>query len=207
MDVVTSAAPGSRSDLPSCTDAELIHQSLTDGERFGEIYHRHVSDVLGFVGRRLGAEHAEDVTADVFATAFTVRGRFDLAKESARPWLMGIAVRKIAHRKRAERSRYRMLASLSPAPPQEGPAERVAAVMAARSLGGPLAAALARLRAPDRDVLLLMAWAQLSYAEAAEALGVPIGTVRSRLSRARHVVRSVLTDLTDLTEEELSWTN
>jgi RNA polymerase sigma-70 factor (ECF subfamily) len=200
------APSGARDDVRICTDAEVIEQSLADGERFGEIYHRYAADVHGFAARRLGPEHADDVTADTFVTAFTIRRRFDGTRESARPWLMGIAVRHLGHRRRAERSRYRMLAALPPAPPQEGPAEHVVAAMAAQSLRGPLAAAFAKLRAADRDVLMLIAWAELSYAEAAEALGVPIGTVRSRLSRARRVVRAALADGVDPTEEEPLWT-
>lgn len=188
-------------------DAELIRASLTEPERFGEVYHRHAPAVHGFAVARVGPEGAEDVTAETFVVAFRIRHRFDLNRENARPWLMGIAVRQIAHRKRAERARYRMLASLAPAPPQEGPAEQVAEVIAAQSLRRPLAAALGRLRAPDRDVLLLMAWADLTYQEAAEALGVPIGTVRSRLHRARCLVRAVLPDVEALTEEEVQWTS
>lgn len=203
----TPAPSGARHFFRNCTDADVIEQSLADGERFGEIYHRYAADVHGFAARRLGPEHAEDVTAETFATAFTIRSRFDPTRESARPWLMGIAVRHIGHRRRAERSRYRMIATLTPAPPQEGPADHVVAALAARSLRGPLAAAFARLRAPDRDVLMLIAWAELSYAEAAEALGVPIGTVRSRLSRARRVVRAELADVLDPNEEELPWTS
>lgn len=95
---------------------------------------------------------------------------------------------------------------LPPEPPQEGPAERVVTAVAAQSLRGPLAAAFAQLRPADLDVLLLIAWEELSYAEAAQVLGVLVGTVRSRLSRARRVVRAVLTHLLDPSEEEPLWT-
>lgn len=191
------------------TDAELIELSLDDPEWFGRIYERHAAGIRGFAVSRLGHEGAEDVTAETFIAAFRIRERFDRTRESARPWLMGIAVRQIANRKRAERARYRMLASLAPEGPAQGHAETVSHAMAVRSLRGPLAAALARLRAPDRDVLLLMAWADLSYAEAAEALDIPIGTVRSRLNRARTVLRTVLPDLInpDGAEEDRPWTN
>lgn len=198
------------------TDAEIISLSGADPERFGEIYARHAHDVRGFAVSRLGHDGAEDVTAETFIAAFRIRDRFDATRVSARPWLMGIAVRQIANRKRAERARYRMLATLTPELPTEGPAERVGELVAAHALRGPLAAALARLRAPDRDVLLLMAWADLSYAEAAEALDIPIGTVRSRLSRARRVLRTVLPDLigpdragrpSTEPEEDLPWTS
>lgn len=197
-------------DGSAMTDAELIELSLEDPERFGVLYERHAAGVRGFAVSRLGHEGAEDVTAETFIAAFRIRARFDRTRDSARPWLMGIAVRQIANRKRAERARYRMLAALAPEGPTEGPAEAVSHAMAVRSLRGPLATALARLRAPDRDVLLLMAWADLSYAEAAEALDIPIGTVRSRLNRARTVLRTVLPDLINpdgMTEEDRPWTN
>jgi RNA polymerase sigma-70 factor (ECF subfamily) len=78
--------------------------------------------------------------------------------------------------------------------PVEAVADRVVASVTAEALGGCLAAGLARLAGRDRDVLLLIAWADLSYAEVAEALGIPIGTVRSRLSRARRILRAALPD-------------
>jgi RNA polymerase sigma-70 factor (ECF subfamily) len=183
---------------PAVRDADLIRASVQDPERFGEVYRRHRAEVLGFVASRIGSELAADVAADTFVTAFRIRERFTPLRDSARPWLLGIAVREIARRRRAERSRYRMLASLPPVPPTEGPAEQSAAL----ALTGPVARALLRLRAADRDVLLLMAWADLTYQEVADALGVPIGTVRSRLHRARRVLRATLPDIRDSYEEE-----
>jgi RNA polymerase sigma factor (sigma-70 family) len=191
----TDAIGGNQPDQPGAvawTDAEVIRASLVEGERFGEIFARHGPWVLGYVGRRIGPELAEDVTADTFATAFRIRNRFDLSRPDARPWLFGIAVRELSHRRRAERARYRMLASISAEQPVDGLADQVAANASAVALRGPMAAALAKLKDRDRDTLLLLAWADLSYAEVAEALGVPVGTVRSRLHRARRVVRECL---------------
>ena len=67
-------------------------------------------------------------------------------------------------------------------------AERVTAQTASRQLAGPLAALSAR----DRDVLLLVAWGELSYEETARVLRIPVGTVRSRLNRSRRKVRAAL---------------
>lgn len=212
----TAAGPAVRGEQPALsaggpvtgwTDAEVIRASLTHGEWFGEIFRRHGSWVLGYVGRRLGPELAEDVMADTFAVAFRIRERFDQARDTSRPWLMGIASREISHRRRAERSRYRTLAALPPEPPVDDIADRIAASATAAALRGPVAAGLAALKAPDRDVLLLVAWADLSYGEVAEALGVPVGTVRSRLNRARRVIRDALAVLEETGEDGLSWTN
>jgi RNA polymerase sigma factor (sigma-70 family) len=70
--------------------------------------------------------------------------------------------------------------------------DRIAARLTAQAARRELAAALARLSPDQRDVLLLHAWAELDYEQVAEALGVPVGTVRSRLHRARSVLRGAL---------------
>ncbi|MEV6039546.1 RNA polymerase sigma factor [Nonomuraea sp. NPDC052116] len=70
--------------------------------------------------------------------------------------------------------------------------ERVAARVSASATRQRLAAALAKLGRGERDVLLLIAWGDLTYEETAQALRVPIGTVRSRLSRARRKVAHAL---------------
>jgi RNA polymerase sigma-70 factor (ECF subfamily) len=77
-------------------------------------------------------------------------------------------------------------------PVADGPADRVDSRVCAAAVQRDLAAALAGLPAGDRDVLLLIAWADLSYEETAAALGIPVGTVRSRLHRARRKVREAL---------------
>lgn len=187
--VIGPAAPAAD---PTRSDAEVLTASLTDPEVFGELYRRHAPSVHGFVLRRVGPEHADDVTAETFVTAFAIRRRFDLQRDSARPWLMGIAVKQVSRRWRAERARLAALAALEAAPvDRRGPDEVVDAAFARRVDAG-LAAALRGLKRGDRDVLLLVAWAELEYAEVAEALGIPIGTVRSRLHRARRVVRAAL---------------
>ena len=96
-----------------------------------------------------------------------------------------------------------MLASTPIDPPVDGPADAVAAAVTAMAVRRPLAEALSRLKPADRDVLLLVAWADLSYQEVADALSIPIGTVRSRLNRARRIVRGLMGDLNPLfTAEE-----
>ncbi|MFD1545908.1 RNA polymerase sigma factor [Nonomuraea guangzhouensis] len=174
------------------SDAAVVAASVTEPEVFGELYRRHAPAVHGFVLRRMGTEHADDVTADTFVTAFRIRGRFDRQRDSARPWLMGIAVHQISRRWRAERAHLSTLAALEAVPLGHDVPDASEAALA-RSVDAGLAAALRSLRRGDRDVLLLVAWAELEYAEVAEALAIPLGTVRSRLHRARRLVRDALT--------------
>jgi RNA polymerase sigma-70 factor (ECF subfamily) len=124
--------------------------------------------------------------------AFARRGRFDLSRPDARPWLLGIATNLIRGHRRTELRRWRAMARAVVAAGEEPEADRVAARLTAQGERGELATALALLSPDQRDALLLYAWAELDYQEIAEALGVPIGTVRSRLHRARGVLREAL---------------
>jgi RNA polymerase sigma-70 factor (ECF subfamily) len=145
-----------------------------------------------YLERRVGREVAQDLVAETFLAAFKGRGGYDRARAEARPWLFGIATRLLARYWRAEQRRLEVLAAVPAEPPSPGHEERVAAELTARQLRRPLVAALTALPAGDRDALLLVAWAQLSYAEVAAALEIPVGTVRSRLNRARRKVRAEL---------------
>jgi RNA polymerase sigma factor (sigma-70 family) len=131
------------------------------------------------------------------------RARYDLTRPDARPWLFGILTKEIARRRRTEQARFRTSARTCADRPEAGHADQVAANVTAQAARRALAAALASLAAAERDVLLMIAWGELSYAEVAEALGIPVGTVRSRLNRARRKVREALggVDPTSVTEE------
>lgn len=187
-------------------DAALLTASLADAELFALVYDRHAAALYRFAARRLGPELAEDAVAEAMLAAFRVRHRYDPARPDARPWLLGILTREISQHRRTERARYRALSrAVVDREGQEGPADRVAAQVAAQSVRGPLAAALAGLNPRDRDVLLLVAWADLSYLEVADVLEIPVGTVRSRLNRARRKVREALPDLhLSLDDEDLT---
>jgi len=165
------------------TDAAVIARSLGDPERFREIFERHHRPVWRFLAARLGATLADDVCADTFATAFAVRDRYDTTRPDARPWLFGIAVNH-AHR---HRRRERLLLERRAA--AERPTSSASLPLDPRSA---LARALVRLDARDREPLLLRALADLSHAEIAEALGVPEGTIRSRLNRARRQLKEAM---------------
>lgn len=173
-------------------DAAVIRRSLYQPEAFALLYDRHAAAIYRYVTRRLGDAHADDVVAECFLAAFRRRDRYDLDRLDARPWLYGIAARVIGRHRRTEVRLLRALARTGVDPVGEDHADRVDGRVAAAAMQRELAAVLSRLAEPDREVLLLIAWADLSYAEVAEALAIPVGTVRSRLSRARKKARAAL---------------
>jgi RNA polymerase sigma-70 factor (ECF subfamily) len=147
-----------------------------------------------YLHRRVGLHLAEDLASETFVVAFRRRASYDGAEDDARPWLFGIATNLLRRYQRTERRKLAAFARTGADPvvafdPALDAAEDRAQ---AEAVEQPLAAALAALRPEDRDVLLLYAWADLSYREVATALGVPVGTVRSRLARAREMVRGLL---------------
>jgi RNA polymerase sigma factor (sigma-70 family) len=174
------------------TDATLIRLSLHDGEQFASLFDRHAAEIFRYAAGRLGPDAADDVTAQTFLTAFRKRDSYDLGRDDARPWLYGIASRWISEHRRVERRHYERLARVpvvrSAEPFEDAAADRVFA----QQMRPRLAAVLAALAADERDLLLLAAWTDLSYAEIADALGIAPGTVASRLHRVRVKVRQLL---------------
>ncbi|GAB2939358.1 RNA polymerase sigma factor [Nonomuraea fastidiosa] len=182
-------------------DAELVNASLTEPEVFAELFDRYSAMLFRYASRRLGPEPAEDLVGETFLIAFSRRKSYDLAYPDARPWLFGILTKLISRHHRTEAARYRALLRAPIDHEVESPADRVAVGVSARAVRAELAGALAALPAKDRDVLLLIAWGDLTYEEAARALGIPVGTVRSRLNRGRRKVRAALGDTNPLEEE------
>jgi RNA polymerase sigma factor (sigma-70 family) len=169
-------------------DATLITGSLQVPERFGVLFDRHAPVIYRYIARRLGRDAADDLLAEVFLAAFQRRGHYDTTRPDARPWLYGIASRLIGRHRRDEVRFFRAIARTGVDPAAAPLADEVTDRVAAQAVRGQLAAAIAGLPGPQRDVLLLTA-SGLGYAEIAEALGVPVGTVSSRLVRARQKVR------------------
>ncbi|MGV9308858.1 MULTISPECIES: RNA polymerase sigma factor [unclassified Nonomuraea] len=165
---------------------------LARPEGFREIFDAYFEEIFRYVAQRLGPDDAEDVVAETFLTAFRKRDRYDPERAGVRSWLYGIATNLIGKHRRAEvralRARGRMAADRD----VSGLADVVAMRVSAQSLGPSLAGAIARLGKGDRDVLLLVALAGLSHEEIATALGIPYGTVGSRLNRARKKLRKAL---------------
>jgi RNA polymerase sigma factor (sigma-70 family) len=160
------------------SDVRILRESVSDPAIFSSLYERHLRAVAKYVARRTGPEVTEDLTAEVFVRAFRRRAVFRDDHGSALPWLLGIANNLIADHRRAERRRLETLQRLATARPASS--ETSLGV-----LGPDLVGELLRLPAADRDTLLLVVWGELTYAEAATALSVPIGTIRSRIARAR----------------------
>jgi RNA polymerase sigma factor (sigma-70 family) len=176
-------------------DGVLIARSVGDPEQFAAVFRRHAPQIQRYVVRRLGADAAEDVVAETFLTAFRLRSRYQPDRPDARPWLYGIATNLISRHRRAEVRLYRALARTGQDPVTEPFTDGADARVSAGGHRMLLAAALAGLPAGQRDALLLVAWGDLSYEQVAVALGVPVGTVRSRLSRARGSLRQALEDV------------
>ena len=186
-----------------CDDATLIEQSWHEPEAFAGLYDRHAARIHRYVTRRLGSQVADDVTGETFLCAFRRRRCYDLSRPDASPWLFGIAANLIGKHRRAEVRLLGALARTGADQVAESYADQVDARVSAAAAQRDLADALAGLAAGDREVLLLIAWADLSYDEVAVALGIPLGTVRSRLHRARRKVREALggADPTTTSEE------
>ena len=167
------------------TDADVLAGSLSSPALFEELFDRHATSVFKFLARQVNPQMADDLLADTFVAAFRSRHNFDKTFSSARPWLLGIAANVARHHYRSEGRRsklQRRLGSLDP-PPSDETSEadtRMDALAAHRRVAG----ALQKLSSEQREAILLAA-AGLSYDEIATSLEIPIGTVRSRISRAR----------------------
>jgi RNA polymerase sigma-70 factor (ECF subfamily) len=172
--------------LQSTSDASVIEASARRPERFARVFDRHFTAIHRYLARRAGREVADDLASLCFTVAFERRGTFDPLAGDARPWLYGIATNLLRDHWRAERRAAATVIQLS------RHSDRDVEIPLADGDDPDLAAALGALDPPQLDVLLLYAWGELSYEEISGALGVPVGTVRSRLARARARVRAEL---------------
>ncbi len=165
-------------------DSDVIAASLDVPDRFGEIFDRYGRRVFGYVAKRIPREDVADVTGDVFLRAFRIRHRYDLGRPDALPWLLGIATNVIGEYLKKRKRRARI--GLRPDAATDLPVEELATERADAAQSKPLLdQALASLHPRDRSVLILYAVEDLSYREISDALAVPVGTVKSRLNRAR----------------------
>jgi RNA polymerase sigma factor (sigma-70 family) len=178
------------------TDAEVIRRSRSEPRWFEVVFDRHFVPVHRYLHRRVGRELADALASETFVVAFDGRASFDLARPDARPWLYGIATNLLRRHWRSERRRLLAYIRSGVDPfvdPRSGEDLEAALFRADAEKAGPaLALAVASLPEGDRDALLLFAWAELAYEDIALALGVPTGTVRSRLNRARRRLRELL---------------
>ncbi|WP_433153237.1 RNA polymerase sigma factor [Actinomadura nitritigenes] len=189
-----SSVPSLKAETPiDVDDAELIDRSRNQPEVFSGIYERHARRLRGYVARRLGPDAADDIVSETFLIAFRRRGDYDLTREDAGPWLFGIAVRLVGNHWRSEIRMHRAFARSGFEPlVTDALDERVADAVTAKAQGPRLATALATLSERDREPLLLRTWGGMSCKEIADVLDIPVGTVRSRVHRARGTLRAAL---------------
>ncbi|MBC6466884.1 RNA polymerase sigma factor [Actinomadura alba] len=173
-------------------ESTVIELSREHPERFGEIFDAHFAEIYRYVVSRLGPGPAEDVVADTFLTAFHKRARYDAGRASVRTWLYGIATKLVGKHRRTEIRALRAIGRRGPDPDDGGHEDRVITQVSAQGLRPEIAAAVAALSRGERDVLLLVALAGFSHDEISAALGIPYGTVGSRLNRARRKLRDAL---------------
>jgi RNA polymerase sigma factor (sigma-70 family) len=181
-----------RPDRPELTDARQIELSLADPHAFAALFERHARSVHRYLMKRVGPDNAEDLLGETFVTAFRVRRAYDLARADARPWLFGIATNHARHFWRSELRRQSRRGVGSHDGTALDHSDEATSSAYFSSQAGDVAQALAHLDDAHLDVLLLIAGPGLAYEEVAEALGIPVGTVRSRLSRARKQLRELL---------------
>ena len=153
----------------------------TREERFNGLHEQHFEAIRRYAYRRSPAL-ADDIVAETFLVAWR---RIDAVPDDARPWLFGVARNVRLNLQRSSRRQLALTERLTGEIAASAPADGVA-------VDDAIAGALAGLSERDREILLLHAWGELSYEEIADALEIPVGTVRSRLSRARASLQAAL---------------
>ena len=155
---------------------------------FGVLFERHASSIYNYCFRRTGDwAAAEDLMSAVFLEAWRQRSEVQLTGDSLRPWLFGVATNLMRNDLRSRRRRDKALQRVRAQTPQmtEGHADEVASRLDDEQRMKEVLSSLASMNAAEQEVIALVVWSGLTYEEAAIALDVPVGTVRSRLSRAR----------------------
>jgi RNA polymerase sigma factor (sigma-70 family) len=174
------------------SDALLLRKAAAGhSAAFPTLLRRHGQAIHAYLSRRGGRDAADDLLSEVFLRAYAARGQYDELWHDARPWLYGIA-------RNVLREHWRRAGGTGPAgvllglAATDDPWPDVDSRLDAAAQLSALRSALAQLGSSDRDVLLLVTWEGLTPTEAALALGIPPGTARSRLHRARSVMRQLL---------------
>ena len=189
--------------MAEASDEEIIRRSVEDPEAFGEIFERHHDSVYAYLRRRLGPDEGEELTSQTFSIAFSRRGSYEAEHDTCRPWLLGIAHRlalaSARHARIVIASMPRLATELVHRDPD--PHDR----LEAQRLLPKIERALARLSEGDRETFLLYALGELTYEQVASVQGIPTGTVRSRIHRARRALREPLGPLgtRDVMETEI----
>ncbi|UCM87462.1 RNA polymerase sigma factor [Streptomyces marincola] len=167
-----------------------------DSEAFGHLFDAYARSVYNHAFRLVGDwSAAEDIVSLTFLEAWRLRGRVDPEGGSLRPWLLGIATNTARNTRRAARRHTAALARLPRGEDVRDIADEVAGRLDDTEVLAAVRLALDTLRRGEREVIALCVWSDLDYATAAETLGIPVGTVKSRLSRARKKLAAAARDL------------
>ena len=187
-----------RPDIDGAVEAQTVtddalweRMRLDDAEAYALLFERHARAIYNYCFRRTADwALAEDLTSVVFLEAWRRRTQ-ELQPGKVLPWLYGVATNVVRNRRRASR-RYAAALARVPAPEQTADfADDVLERVDDEAAMGDVLRALAKLPRRQRDVLALCGWSGLSYEEAAAALGIPVGTVKSSLFRARERLREL----------------
>ncbi|MCW2972988.1 MAG: sigma-70 family polymerase sigma factor [Thermoleophilia bacterium] len=182
------------STSPAIAAVDCSTAPTTDAAWLAQLVEQFHRSVYGYVAARVGIQAADDVTAETFLAALAARGRFDAGRSgTALPWLLGIATRRIGRHRNDERRWLRdRVAGAAPDLAADEILSGADSRLDAAALGRRVAVALVQLSRRERDPLLLHVIGGLPYEDVATALDLPIGTVRSRISRARSKLAGML---------------
>ncbi|MGH9184866.1 MAG: RNA polymerase sigma factor [Acidimicrobiales bacterium] len=185
-------------------DAEVVRASVARPQLFEAVFVRHHRRIWAYLARIGGRGSADDLAGEVFLAAFAERDRYDPERGSVVSWLYGIAsnLQRTRFRSEARASRAFARAAAERVQAQAAVDEVEDAFMTRDTLDRVLNA-MARLSISDREVIVLFVWERLSYEAMAAALGVEVGTVRSRLARARRRLRELAGLNGELTHERI----
>lgn len=183
-----------RAEYAETPDDELWRRARDhDGGAYGELFERHADAVYNHCFRRTASwSIAQDLTSVVFLEAWRRRGDVRLHGDSIRPWLLAVANNATRNATRSIHRHQRLLRKLRPPTAQPGFEGDIDQKVDDERTMALILDKLNSLRIEEREIIALCDWANLSYAEAATALAVPLGTVRSRLSRAHEHLRHLI---------------
>lgn len=174
------------------SDADIIRNSIADPNTFEDIFHRHYKTIYNYFSRRVEKEVIEELASSVFVKAFEIRNKFDTTKENSLPWLYGISSN-ILNTSRRTKNRYQVKQKRAfEFYKQDAISNDKNLLFEDKKINDVISEALLKLKKADLEVVLLFIWEQLTYQEIASTLKIPIGTVKSRMNRAKNILEKKL---------------
>lgn len=171
-------------------DALLERVAAGDGQAFTELFRRRQHDVFRFAVHMTGsAATADDVVQDVFLAVMRDAGRYEAGRATVAAWLCGIArncvLRRLERDRRLTPVDFRD--GLGPGPAADGSSDPLSGLLRAERIET-VRRAVRALPVAYREAVVLCDLQEMPYGDAAEVIGCPVGTVRSRLHRAREML-------------------